>query len=252
MNRTAYQPTLPFPDQPFRPFDFVGSHDRNPRLASELEDRKAKGMPHEVGDAERLAAYVLLLFGDRPILYAGDELLQRGWKWNGNRRTAANSPGDGSGIYDETLREPFPWYRSGAGEGQTTWFAPRFDKPDDGVSLEEENRPGTVFDTLRGITNLRTRYPGLADGDLGEIPTDSGDWMVFEKVQGAERFLVLINTTSLAMTYQLHEGWLPRFIAARLIFQSDGAAKTWQVGDTPMDRSVAVPPFGMVVIRQPG
>src|SRR5207244_1269533 len=168
-NRKAFPPPLPFRYQPFDSFYFVGSHDRNPRLASDLEDMQRRGMPHDVDKAERLIAYTLLNLGTHPIIYAGDELLQRGWKWNGNPPTDPRNGGDGSGIFDETLREPFPWYRSGDGPGQTKWFAPRFDGPNDGVSKEESDKPGTVFDLIRGLTNLRTAHPALANGDIGAI-----------------------------------------------------------------------------------
>ena len=95
----------------------MASHDKNPRLASKLEERKRQGMTRGVDEAYRLALGTLLTLSSRPILYQGDELMQCGWKWNGNPRNARREPGDGSGIYDETLREPFPWYRSGKGQG---------------------------------------------------------------------------------------------------------------------------------------
>ncbi len=129
LNRMAFDPSLPFPDQPFEPYPFVASHDRNPRLASDLEDMKRRGMALSVDEAYRLAIYMLLSMSTHPVLYAGDEVMQRGWKWNGNPRTDQDNPGDGSGIYDETLREPFPWYASGQGPGQARWFTSRFDFP---------------------------------------------------------------------------------------------------------------------------
>jgi glycosidase len=252
-NRKAFPPPLPFRYQPFAPFYFAGSHDRNPRLASDFEDMRRRGMAHDVDQAERLAAYTLLTLGSRPIIYAGDELLQRGWRWNGNPPGDPRNGGDGSGIYDETLREPFPWYRSGDGPGQTGWFAPRFDRPDDGVSREEEDRPGTVFDLIRGLANLRTDHPGLADGDVGAVASDTADWMVFERVSGADRYLVLINTTGDGNTYQFHEGWYPEYIGARLLFWSDGVRKRWRnatADGARIDRSVFVPPFGLIVLRK--
>src|SRR5260370_27004944 len=115
-------------DRPFEPFLFVGSHDENPRLGSFLEEAKRRGMQAEVDQAYRVGMYFLLTMAQVPVIYNGEELMQRGFKWNGN--------GDGSGIFDETLREPFPWYKSGTASGQTTWFTPRVDKPKDGISRE--------------------------------------------------------------------------------------------------------------------
>ena len=122
------------------------------------------------------------------------------------------------------MREPFPWFASGRGDGQTRWFAPRYDKPDDGVSREEQAKSGGMLDLVRGLTNLRTRHPGVASGELGAILSDSADWLVFERVRGGE-----------------------------LLFWSDGRDRRWK--DTTADQqriadSVFVPPAGLVVIRQ--
>src|SRR5262249_15998458 len=55
LNRMAYNPALGFPDQAFQPFDYMASHDRNPRLASDLEEMKRRGMTHDMDEAYRLA-----------------------------------------------------------------------------------------------------------------------------------------------------------------------------------------------------
>ena len=212
-------------------------------------------MPHDLDKAARLTAYMQLTLGTHPIIYAGDELLQRGWRWNGSPPTDPRNAGDGSGVFDETLREPFPWYRSGDGAGQTKWFAPRFDGPNDGISREEEDQPGTVFDLIRGVTNLRTDHPALANGDIGAIASDTNEWMVFERVTSPDRYLVLINTTANGNTYQFHENWYPEYIGAQLLFWSDGNQKQWKnasADNVKIDRSVFVPPFGLVVLRKSG
>ena len=108
LNHAAHNPALPFADRAFHMFPFVGSHDRNPRLASELEDLQWRGRGPGVDPACRLAVYLLLGLASHPVLYTGDEIMQRGWKWRGNPPDHPTEPGDGSRIYDETLREPFP------------------------------------------------------------------------------------------------------------------------------------------------
>ena len=229
----------------FEPFLFVGSHDENPRLGSFLEDAKRRGMQADVEQAYRVGMYYLLMLGQVPVIYNGDELMQRGFKWNGN--------GDGSGVFDETLREPFPWYQQGTGAGQTTWFKPRFDQPNDGVSREEQEADGGMLNLVRGITNLRTSHPNLANGELGETLSDTQDWSVFERVGSNQRYLVLINPTKSGKDYSFHEGWYPRYLGAQLIFWSDGGAKKWAdetSNGKNIDRSVFVPPYGLVVIKQ--
>ena len=253
LNRTAYDPSLPFPDQPFESYPFLASHDRNPRLASDIEEMQRRGMPYSVDEAYRLALCMLFSMAERPILYEGDELMQRGWKWNGNPRTDPNSPGDGSGIYDETLREPFPWFASGQGPGQTRWFSSRFDFPNDGVSREEQGQPGGMLDLVRGLSHLRARHPGFANGTIGAIASDSAEWMVFERASGGERYMVLINLTSTGRDYRFHAAWFPQYRGADLIFWSDGHSRQWK--DTSNDGqrigdSVFVPAVGLVVLRQ--
>ena len=249
LNRMAYDSSLPFPDQAFEPYAFVASHDRNPRLASDLEEMKRRGMRLTVDEGYRVALYLLLMMPSHPILYMGDEVMQRGWKWNGNPATDTGNPGDGSGIFDETLREPFPWYASGQGPGQTRWFAPRFDAANDGVSREEQASAGGMLDLVRGLTNLRTRHPALGGSDVGAILSDSADWIVFER----DRYLVLINRTDAGMDYRFHTAWFPQFRGADVIFWSDGRARTWKDATADGQRigdSVFVPPAGLVVIRQ--
>ena len=253
LNRMAYDPSLPFPDQPFQSFAFVASHDRNPRLASYLEDRKRAGMSYSVDEAYRLTLHMLFSIASHPVLYAGDEVMQRGWKWNGNPPDDRENPGDGSRIYDETLREPFPWFASGQGAGQTRWFPPRFDFANDGVSQEEQAQPGRMLDLVRALTNLRTRHPGFANGDIGAIASDSKDWMVFERASGSERYLALINRGMEGRDYRFHEAWFPQYRGARLMFWSDGRQRTWK--DTTGDNrniqdAVFVPPAGLVVLRR--
>jgi glycosidase len=247
-------------DEPFQPYFFLSSHDHSPRLASYLEETRRQGMQPTVDEAYRLGMYVLLSIGPCPILYYGDELMQPGFKWNGNPPDG-NPPGDGSRMYDETLREPFPWHKAGDdpangdGDMQTAWSdrLPRFERPNDGVSVEEQALPGQMLHLVRGLTHLRAQHPGYANGELGAILTDSRDWLVFEKVTSGQRYLVLINTTGIGMDYRFHQGWFPRYVGAQVLFWSDGQKRMWKnetgQGKT-IDATVFVPGYGMVVLRQ--
>jgi alpha-amylase len=242
----------PGPKKGFDPFAYLASHDENPRLASWLVDAKSRGMAADVEEAYRVAAYLLFMLPSYAIVYEGDELMQRGWKWNGNP-TDAREPGDGSRVYDETLREPFPWYRSGSGAGQTKWFSSRFEGPNDGVSREEQDRPGGMLDLMRALTNLRAEHPALDGGDVGAVATDSAEWMVFERTTGEDTYLVLVNPTGAGNSYRFHEAWFPQYRDARLVFWSDGAAKTWRdmaSENQRIDGAAYVPARGLVVLRR--
>jgi alpha-amylase len=252
VNRAAHDPASPIADHPFHMFRFIGSHDRNPRLASELEDLAGRGRGAGLNPSLRLSLYLLLGLASHPVWYAGDEVMQRGWKWRGNPPDHPTEPGDGSRVFDETLREPFPWFRGGSGPGQTTWFASRYDRADDGVSREEQDQPGGLLALFRGLTNLRTRHPALSTGELGAVLADTADWIGFERLRDSTRYVVLVNRTAAGHDYRFHDGWFPQYIGAQLVFWSDGAARTWADVTSEarrIERSVFVPPYGMVVLR---
>jgi glycosidase len=259
VNRDAHQgPGLLPRDEAFQPFVYLASHDENPRLASFLEERKRQGMSASVDEAYRVGMYLLTALGKYPILYQGDELMQRGFKWNGGA-ASADPPGDGSGLYDETLREPFPWHkgghRPGTNDTQTKWSSrlPKFDGPNDGVSVAEQAARGGMLHLVRGLTNLRTKHPGYANGEWGDILTDAADWWVVEKVSGPDRYLVLINPTNSGRDYEFHPGWFPRYRNAQLLFFSDGQQKRWKDESSANQHIAAkafVPPYGLVILKQ--
>ena len=102
VNRLAHQGPGSLPrNEPFHPFLYLASHDANPRLSCYLEETKRHGMQPSVDEAYRVGMYLLTSLGKYPILYQGDEVMQRGFKWNGNPPNG-DPPGDGSGIFDET------------------------------------------------------------------------------------------------------------------------------------------------------
>lgn len=150
----------------FEPFAFLASHDENARLASFLEQAK---LPEAYG----LAMVLLLALARNPVLYNGDEIMQRGIKWDGTA--------DRSRIYDETLREPFPWFQSAVKLPQTTWFKPRYDGPNDGVSVQEQEKRGSMLSLVRALTKLRVEHPAFANGEITEIVEDSAERLVFRK-----------------------------------------------------------------------
>lgn len=229
----------------FESFPFITSHDENPRLASYLAEHR----PGASDPAYRLALYLLMTMGKHPVLYCGDEIAQQGWKWNGD-----NPPkGDGSHVYDETLREPFQWYRSGQGQGQTTWFAPRFDLANDGISLEEQQGQGSVYALTRALTNFRAEHADFANAEIGAVPNDTADWVVFEKKTQGRAYLVLINATGTGHDYRFKPDWHPQYRRSHLLFWSDGGAKAWLdvAGEGKrIDESVYVPPMGLVILER--
>ena len=252
LNRTAYDSSIGFPDQPFEPFIFVASHDRNPRFASDLEAMKSNGMQASVEEAYRLGMYSLLSMAKYPVIYNGDEVMQRGWKWNGNPPNSGDKPGDGSNVFDETLREPFPWNKNGAGAGQTTWFQPKFDHKDDGVSKEEQDHPEGLFHLVRGLTNFRAEHRDFADQFVRTVATDDRNWMAFERAGDNASYMVIINLTNHGDSYHFHEQWYPEYVGSQLMLWADGKARKW-MDETPNDKHIGreafVAPYGLVVLK---
>jgi len=217
-------------------FPFLGSHDENPRLATFLEDRKAP-----VEEAYRVGMCLLLSVAKYPVIYNGDELMQRGRKWKGNPPDHRDEPGDGSRIYDETLREPFPWYGSRSLAPQTTWFIPRFDLRNDGVSVEEQNEPNSMLSLVRALSKLRNDLPDYANGAISSVSSDTETLLALEKLAG--RYLLLINPTAKGQNHSVRKG-------AIVVFWSDGARKAWKrSGRDHIVKNILVPAYGFVLLR---
>ena len=120
------------------------------------------------------------------------------------------------------MREPFPWYHGHTGIGQTSWFIPRFDLPNDGVSVEEEQSAHTsILSLVRSLSNFRAENPDFANGEIENILNDTVDWLVFEEQSGDATYLTLINMSGVGYDYRFHDQWYPEYQGARLLFWSD-------------------------------
>ncbi|MEO6062595.1 MAG: alpha-amylase family glycosyl hydrolase [Thermoflexales bacterium] len=131
---------------------FASNHDTN-RIASETSGDPQRG---------RLAAAAELLLPGTPFIYYGEEIGMRGSK----------GPGP---IYDEYRREPMDWRTAESGPGVTTWFklANRNNKPDDGISVEEQDAdPNSLLNYYRKLVQLRAKTPALRGNDFLVLEKD--------------------------------------------------------------------------------
>jgi glycosidase len=208
----------------FHPWVFLGSHDETPRLASFLQQQA----PDHWQDTYRVGMCLLFSVARHPILYNGDELMQPGVKW----------PDDGSHIYDETIREPFPWFRAGLQVPQTDWFPPRYDKPNDGISVEEQNRRGSMLDLVRSLARLRVQRPDFANAEIDSVLADSAEWLAFTK----GKYLILIRTNAKRSQFMLPD--TANWQRAQVVFSAGGAVRLARA-------AVDVPPFGFVLLQMP-
>ncbi len=79
---------------------------------------------------------------------------------------------------------------------QTTWFKPRYDSANDGVSVEEQNRKDGILPLVRALARFRKENPDFANADIVEIVEDSGRRLAFRK----GKYSVVIDGTECRVT----------------------------------------------------
>lgn len=151
---------------------FLNNHDTL-RVASQLQNL----------DLEKLAATLLFTLPSTPMIYYGEEIGMLGDKSGG----------------DQTLREPMDWYASETGTGMTAWFKPlsRFNKPNDGVSVQEEQDKGdSLLDLYRQLVALRTKTVALREGEFFPLnPKGNDKTLAFVRRDGIDLYLTVANTS---------------------------------------------------------
>ena len=124
--------------KPYLPSNFTGNHDMH-RLASLIQQEEQR----------KVFFGLLMTTPGVPFIYYGDELGMKG-------------------VYDsaftEDVIEPFPWYASLSGEGQTFWKAVRFNRAFTGVSVEEQlSREGSLLREVIAWTKFRKENEWLTN-----------------------------------------------------------------------------------------
>ncbi len=124
-----------------RSFNFASSHDVN-RLASDVPDERRRLMIFSI----------LVSLPGVPVVYYGDELGM-------------------AGVYDpgfpEDVVEPFPWYESLCGPGQTRWKSSRFSKPFHGISVEYQNsHEGSFLRRFKRVISFRRENAWIENARL--------------------------------------------------------------------------------------
>lgn len=201
---------------------FINNHD-TVRVASQLPDP----------ERAKLAATLLLTLPSTPMVYYGQEIGMLGDKTDG----------------DKSVREPMDWYASESGAGMPTWYMPAagFNRPDDGVSVEEQqDSAGSLLEHYRALITLRREHPALRSGEFVPVPLPGSPRVVaFLRRDESETILVLINFDTQAVTIPLPSGELPANFAGFTNLQS---------GDTLLppasrDFSIVVPPLNAQLLR---
>ncbi|WP_372590596.1 alpha-amylase family glycosyl hydrolase [Fervidobacterium pennivorans subsp. carthaginiensis] len=178
-------------------FPFIDNHDLD-RWISVLIDEYYAGNT-QAGIRQYLLTNALLLSLDgMPVIYYGNEIGLRGWKWRDKD------------PWDLPVREPMQWYANQQGEGQTWWTktiyeqknitfgnanedGAMYDDPDDGVSVEEQQQMDySILNFFKQYISLRANYPALGKGSL-TIERDWKNLYAIKRVYGTQEVLILIN-----------------------------------------------------------
>lgn len=131
---------------------FPSNHDTN-RIASAAMAEPAR---------MKLAAAAAMLTPGIPIIYYGEEIGMRG-----------GTPA----AEDRYRREPMDWFAGEDGAGMTTWFKPddRNNRPDDGVSVEEQDQDSaSLLSYYRELSRLRKEHPALKSREFEVMPKVAG------------------------------------------------------------------------------
>ena len=160
---------------------FIENHDM-PRFAT-----VEKSDPGKL----RIGCALNLLMGGVPAIYYGQELGMTGahGEWG---------PTDGNDIPD---RQAFEWYKSDEGPGMAYWYknGPWWTKgntdiPNDGVSLEEEQKaPNSLWNYYRKMIGLRRQYPVIINGGYKNLASDNDKVFAFERFEGDKKIVVAVN-----------------------------------------------------------
>jgi len=161
----------------------LGNHDR-PRVASRIGEAQA-----------RVAAMLLLTLRGTPTLYYGDEL---GLADVAIPPALVQDPRElrepGLGLGRDPVRTPMPW-DDGPNGGFTTgkpWLPLGEDWAARNVA-RQRTEPASMLALHRSLLALRRRRRALATGALALLEGVPEDVLAYERRDGAERLLVVLN-----------------------------------------------------------
>ncbi|MGZ3943639.1 MAG: alpha-amylase family glycosyl hydrolase [Mucilaginibacter sp.] len=147
------------------------------------------------GDRSKLkiGAALNLLIGGVPSIYYGQEL----------GMTGTNASLGATDANDIPNRSAFEWYKSDQGKGMAYWYQMKGpwkdkfntnDKPDDGVSLEEEkDDQNSLLNFYKELTALRKANPVIIHGGYKTLLNSSDAVYSFERREGSKKIVVAVN-----------------------------------------------------------
>ncbi|HEY8927649.1 MAG TPA: alpha-amylase family glycosyl hydrolase [Mucilaginibacter sp.] len=147
----------------------------------------------------KVGAALNLLIGGVPSIYYGQELGMTG-------TSAAFGATDANEIPD---REAFEWYKTDQGKGMAYWYKQKGphkdtfnnDKPNDGVSLEEEKSdPNSLWNFYRQMIAIRKANPVISKGTYKTLQNDNDKVFSFMRYDGDKKLIVAVNLSDKPLT----------------------------------------------------
>ena len=231
---------------------FLSNHD-NPRVVSRFGDDSAE---YRVASAKALATMLLTLKGT-PFIYQGDELgmtnypftkieqfddieVKNAWKADvlTGKATAEEYIASLRKTSRDNSRTPMQWDGSANGgftSGTRAWLAvnPNYKEINAARAVAD---PESVYHYFQKMIALRKKTPALIYGDFKDIDPENRSVFAYTRTLGAERYLVVLNLTSQALSYHLPAGIEP----GELLFgsEAESAAGTRERRLRPWDARI--------------
>ena len=204
---------------------FLSNHD-NPRVVSRFGDDSPQ---YRVASAKALATMLLTLKGT-PFVYQGDELgmtnypftkieefddieVKNAWKADvlTHKATAEDYLASLRKTSRDNSRTPMQWDDSANG-GFTTapkaWLAvnPNYKQINARQAVAD---PESVYHYFQKMIELRKKIPALVYGDYKDLDPQHPSVFAYSRTLGPEKYLVVLNLSSQALSYHLPAGIEP-------------------------------------------
>lgn len=145
-------------------------------------------------EKQKVAASLMLLIGGIPSIYYGQEIGMQG-------KVYAYGNTDGNDI---GRREAFDWYQKGEGTGMSFWYKNSGNwwntqnlKPNDGISLEEQqNDPNSLYTCYKKTIQLKQSNTALATGNYENAANNNDKVISFYRYNNQQKILVVINLSN--------------------------------------------------------
>ncbi len=190
---------------------FLGTNNAN-RIASTVGQDPGR---------KRMAAILLLTLPGTPSIYYGDEIGMVGTL--------------GTGAQAEVYRWlPMDWTKSGKGAGVPTWFkdAARFSKPDDGISVEEQQNVKTsLWSLYQQFIAQRLAHGALRGNNLQSLDSSCKTCYAYLRWDADDLYFIAFNFSDQTQSVTFDLAKTPRaltgpgedvFEGGRINLPSDG------------------------------